>query len=247
MKIFISHHHELNNKHREYIQSLVTQLGYTDITPDEVTKVDDSLPDEQIRQKIRDNYLKDVDVTIVIVGSDTKNRKFIDWEIYSTIMDYQENGKTKPGGSIVVVNCCISNDNQIISWILDKELVVKYDGLKPSRSWDNTTQESIRREFNFLPDRLLQSMVDNFDGKNYKKIENNMPNIYPHKEYKHAVFPIIGYDRLKNDTNPKEILRLAIKQASQYRELNKGKWNIDKLRRKDNESFDREQFRQTDA
>ena len=78
MKIFISHHHELNNKHREYIQSLVEQLGYTDITPDEKTKVDDSLSDEQIRQKIRDEYLKDVDVTIVVVGSDTKNRKFID-------------------------------------------------------------------------------------------------------------------------------------------------------------------------
>ena len=247
MKIFISHHHELNNKHREYIQSLVEQLGYTDITPDEKTKVDDSLSDEQIRQKIRDEYLKDVDVTIVVVGSDTKNRKFIDWEIYSTIMDYQENGKTKPGGSIVVVNCCTDNNGEIKSWILDKELVMKYDGIKPIRSWNNTTKQSIRNEFNFLPDRLLHSMADNFDGENYKRIENNKPNEKVHNEYKHAVFPIIGYDRLKNDSNPKDILRLAIRQAYRYREVNKGKWNIDKLRRKDNEADDRELFNQIPA
>ena len=235
MKIFISHHHELNNKHREYIQSLVEQLGYTDITPDEKTKVDDSLSDEQIRQKIRDEYLKDVDVTIVVVGSDTKNRKFIDWD------------KTKPGGSIVVVNCCTDNNGEIKSWILDKELVMKYDGIKPIRSWNNTTKQSIRNEFNFLPDRLLHSMADNFDGENYKRIENNKPNEKVHNEYKHAVFPIIGYDRLKNDSNPKDILRLAIRQAYRYREVNKGKWNIDKLRRKDNEADDRELFKQIPA
>ena len=40
-------------------------------------------------------------------------------------MDYQENGKTKPGGSIVVVNCCTDNNREIKSWILDKELVMK--------------------------------------------------------------------------------------------------------------------------
>lgn len=244
MKIFISHHHELNNKHREYIQLLVKQLGYMDITPNEVTKVDDSLPDEQIRQKIRDEYLKDVDATIVVVGSDTKNRKFIDWEIYSTIMDYQENGKAKPGGSIVVVNCCFNNEGVIDSWILNKELVMKYDG-KINRQWSKD-KKLLKKNFNFLPDRLLNSLIENYDFEHNVKIDDNKPHEKVHN-YPHAVFPIIGYDRLKNDRNPKEILRLAIRQASQYREINKKKWNIDKLRRKDNESSDRKQFRQIDA
>ena len=245
MNIFISYHHELNNEHRKYIQQLVEQLGYNDITPNEITKEDDNnLSDEQIRQKIRDKYLKDVDVTIVIVGRDTKNRKFIDWEIYSTVMDYQTNNEIKSGGGIVVINCCLNGNKPIISWILDKELVIKYDG-KINRNWSSNINE-LKKEFNFLPERLLNSLIDHYDYNHNIKIENNKPNTKVH-DYPHAVFPIIGYDRLKNDKNPKEILRLAINQARKYRQINRKKWNTDKLRRKDNESYNREQFDQIDA
>ncbi len=41
--------------------------------------------DHTIRQKIRDEYLKDSTVTIVLVGLETKKRKHVDWEIYSSM------------------------------------------------------------------------------------------------------------------------------------------------------------------
>ena len=38
--------------------------------------------DERIRTEIRDDYLRDSTVTIVLIGADTKRRKHVDWEIH---------------------------------------------------------------------------------------------------------------------------------------------------------------------
>ena len=44
-----------------------------------------------IMQKIRDDYLRDSTVTIVLVGRCTWARKFIDWEVYSTLRNDTRN------------------------------------------------------------------------------------------------------------------------------------------------------------
>ena len=56
--------------------------------------ISDSLSDESIREKIRDEYLRDSTVTIVLVGTETKRRKHIDWEIYSSMYDGAVNKKS---------------------------------------------------------------------------------------------------------------------------------------------------------
>src|SRR5439155_27135695 len=48
-------------------------------------EISDTLTDEQIRIAIRDYYLADSTVTILLVGTATKNRKHVDWEIYSSM------------------------------------------------------------------------------------------------------------------------------------------------------------------
>ena len=47
----------------------------------ELGDIDPNLKTETIRQKIRDNYLQDSTVTVVLVGAHTWQRKFVDWEI----------------------------------------------------------------------------------------------------------------------------------------------------------------------
>ena len=49
--------------------------------------ISEDLSDEEIRQRIRDDYLRDSTVTILILGTETKYRKHIDWEIYSSMYD----------------------------------------------------------------------------------------------------------------------------------------------------------------
>jgi hypothetical protein len=79
-RIFVSFHHELNQKHADKIRNIIKSLGHQDISVNDGTKIEneDIKTDEQIRKEIRDKFLRDVDVTIVILGSDTINRKHID-------------------------------------------------------------------------------------------------------------------------------------------------------------------------
>ena len=49
--------------------------------------ISDDLSDESIRRKVRDEYLRDSTVTILLVGLQTKRRKHVDWEIYSSMID----------------------------------------------------------------------------------------------------------------------------------------------------------------
>ena len=52
------------------------------------------MTDEQIRIKIRDEYLRQTTVTILLVGTETQYRKHIDWEVYSSMRDSEKNPKS---------------------------------------------------------------------------------------------------------------------------------------------------------
>lgn len=53
----------------------------------QIGDIDTNLKTETIRQKIRDEYLADSTVTVVLIGSETWKRKHVDWEISSSIRD----------------------------------------------------------------------------------------------------------------------------------------------------------------
>ena len=50
--------------------------------------------DQAIRQTIRDEYLRDSTVTILLAGVETRGRKHVDWEIYSSMFDGTKNKKS---------------------------------------------------------------------------------------------------------------------------------------------------------
>lgn len=224
-RIFVSFHHDKNDGHSQVTRKLIKSIGHQDITLNEGTKIEneDLKSDESIRKEIRDKFLKDVDVTIVIVGEDTINRKHIDWEIRSTV--HQFSGHRN--GGIVVVNTL----NNGATWLLNKKLIESHDGAPApaQRSWPTNSEHTLQK-YNWLPERLARSLVDNYD-------QSNSIN----GQYNHAVFPIISYSKMKNNPN---ILQEAIQQAIDFKKHNQGKWNMDKMRRKNNESIDRKRFPQ---
>jgi hypothetical protein len=74
-KVFISYYH---NNDQDYKDSLVKWAEDNKIFIDwsvDVGDISDDLSDQQIRERIRDEYLKDSTVTILLVGTETKNRK----------------------------------------------------------------------------------------------------------------------------------------------------------------------------
>ena len=56
--------------------------------------VDPNLKTDTIRQKIRDEYLRDSTVTVVLIGSETWKRKHVDWEIGSSIRHTEYNPRS---------------------------------------------------------------------------------------------------------------------------------------------------------
>jgi len=54
---------------------------------------DDNLATETIRQRIRDAFIRDATVTIVLIGPCTWQRKHVDWEIGSSLRDTPLNSR----------------------------------------------------------------------------------------------------------------------------------------------------------
>ncbi len=84
----------LNERHGVFIDYSVDTSG-----------INPSLPDQTIRQKIRDEYLRDSSVTVLLVGTGTAGRKHIDWKLYSSMINGQVNKKS----GIVIVQLSSTN------------------------------------------------------------------------------------------------------------------------------------------
>lgn len=99
-KVFISYHHENDQSYKDALvkwnESVEVFIDKSVDTGD----ISDELSDEEIRVKIRDEYLRDSTVTIVLVGKDTAGRKHVDWEIYSSMKDGPVNKKS---GIVVIL------------------------------------------------------------------------------------------------------------------------------------------------
>jgi hypothetical protein len=84
-KVFVSYHHALDEAYKTKFERFGSIFDV--LVPGSVNDgdIDSNLPAETIRQKIRDQYLRDTSVTVVLIGAETWQRKHIDWEIGSSI------------------------------------------------------------------------------------------------------------------------------------------------------------------
>ncbi len=90
-KVFISYHDE----DREYKDRFARMMR--DYIIDRSVKVHDiddtNLKTATIRQKIRDDFIADATVTVVLIGPCTWQRKHVDWEIGSSLRDTQRKSR----------------------------------------------------------------------------------------------------------------------------------------------------------
>lgn len=94
-KVFISYYHDQDQRCKNQLVALAQEHDtFIDKSVDTGDIDDTELSDEQIRQRIRDEYLRDSTVTIVLVGKETRKRKHVDWEIYSSMRDSAKNKKS---------------------------------------------------------------------------------------------------------------------------------------------------------
>lgn len=94
-KVFVSYHHANDQEYRNKFEELFADL-HDIIVPKSVQigDIDIKLKTETIREKIRDEYLSDSTVTVVLIGSETWKRKHVDWEISSSIRNTKNSSRS---------------------------------------------------------------------------------------------------------------------------------------------------------
>ena len=111
---------------------------------------------EAIRQKIRDDYITDASVLILVATEDVKGRKFIDWEIAAAMYDGSKraDGRKNDICGIVVVDYVKQN----IRTKYD-EIKSMYNNIIGQIRWFSLSDKETKERYDYLPNRIVDSMI----------------------------------------------------------------------------------------
>ena len=89
-KIFISYHHEEDEEYkRRLVQALSSKAIDKSVSPGDIHP--EQILTEEIRRRIRDDHIAGAEITIVLIGRCTWQRKHVDWEISASLIDRRNN------------------------------------------------------------------------------------------------------------------------------------------------------------
>ena len=160
-RVFISYYHNDDQYYKDILINMqeydYEKMQYISIFDDysvHEDEIDDTgMTDEQIRCEIRDNYIKNATVLILLCGVNTKKRKHIDWEIHAAMYD----SETNPKMGILVINLpSISNSSKMLAYGKDEE-----EAMGPNIKWVPASKEisDLRKSYPYMPERILTNMT----------------------------------------------------------------------------------------
>ena len=89
--VFVSYHHANDGEYKETFCEKLSP-NFVDKSVDE-GDIDPELATDTIRRKIRDDFIADATVTVVLIGKCTWQRKHVDWEIGSSLINTRNNSR----------------------------------------------------------------------------------------------------------------------------------------------------------
>ena len=151
-KVFVSYYHHDDQGYKDgLVEWAEKNKVFIDGSVD-TGDIPDDWDDQRIRESIRDNYLKDTTVTIVLVGTNTRHRKHVDWEIYSSMYDGKINKKS---GIVVVLLPTTGNDHCHIPYANEKCAI--YPEIK---DWTTIKSRSeYERRYPEMPERIIDNLM----------------------------------------------------------------------------------------
>ena len=151
-KVFISYHHSNDQKYKDELVEFGERYSiFVDRSVD-TGDIPDAWTDEQIRRAIRDRYLRDSTVTIVLVGAETRRRKHVDWEIHSSMYD----GSVNKRSGIVVINLP-GISAYFGAPYGDQEKGLLYPDIA---SWTTINQRAeYERRYPYMPSRIIDNLM----------------------------------------------------------------------------------------
>ncbi|MFW0695763.1 TIR domain-containing protein [Aliarcobacter butzleri] len=176
-KVFVSYHHANDQYYKELFDNLFSNIYDIMVSKSvQIGDIDSNLPTERIRQKIRDEYLRDSTVTVVLIGSETWKRKHVDWEIGSSIRQTEYSSRSGLLGIILPT--------------YPRKDLTKYDPYTiPPRLYDNIhcnfariynwddnpyvvqkwIHDAFDRRNKIIPDNSFPSFTNNRNGDKWQK------------------------------------------------------------------------------
>lgn len=150
-KVFISYYHDEDQYYKDELERINSKVGLFDDWSVRDGDIDDEgMSAEQIRRYIRDNFMKDATVLILLCGQNTKKRKHVDWEIHTAMFDTEKNPKM----GILVVNLPTINSFVRARGEKEKSLVSN------NTNWITLkTREEFEKNYSFMPSRIIDNFV----------------------------------------------------------------------------------------
>ena len=82
-KIFVSYHHNLDQGYRNQFERMCGDRIVSRSV--DIGDIDQNNSTDNVRRIIREQYLRDSTVTVVLIGKQTWQRKHVDWEISASL------------------------------------------------------------------------------------------------------------------------------------------------------------------
>lgn len=153
-KVFISYHHANDQGYKEELLRLNREYPMFIDGSVDTGDISDDLDDQAIREKIRDEYLHDTTVTVLLVGTETKNRKHVDWELYSSMFD----GKVNKKSAVIVITLPSTGCTHYTVAHGEKEKQRLYPG---NSSWMTIdSRAEYEKRYPYLPDRIIDNLMN---------------------------------------------------------------------------------------
>jgi len=151
-RVFISYHHKNEQEFKELLLQLNAEYSIFIDCSVATGDIDEYLPPESIRQKIRREYLSESTVLILLVGRETQYRKHVDWELYSSMY----NG-SKFGRSGVVVLLAPGSESGFFTVPFDQLKDTLYPNVS---SWTSIkTREEYEQRYPYAPARIIDNLL----------------------------------------------------------------------------------------
>ena len=174
-KVFVSYHHGNDQKYRDKFERMFS--GRFDLMVSKSVQIGDIAPNlktDTIRQKIRDEYLRDSTVTVVLIGSETWQRKHVDWEISASVRQTARNPRSGLIG-IILPSYPRSDTSKYDRHTIPPRLHDNIDcDFASIHNWSDNPKliqdwihQAYERRKKVTPDNSYQSFVQNRSGQRW--------------------------------------------------------------------------------
>ena len=175
-RVFVSYYHDEDQGYRDRFENLFADKHDIMVSESvEIGDIEPNLSTERVHQIIRDDYLRGSTVTVVLVGARTWQRKFVDWEIGSSIRDTKNNPRSGLLG-ILLPTYPGSSSNTYDPHTIPPRLYDNIEcGFAKIYNWSGDPQrvqswihDAFKRRTEILPDNSRDSFVNNRSGERWQ-------------------------------------------------------------------------------